>query len=84
MLDLYTRSSLIPSSCDAQQRLGGARGKPFRGLGDSARCKAGGALIVCSPRAVIRFNMENSPRSGSDDKEAFVTLARIALDRLSE
>lgn len=84
MLDLYTGSSLIPSTCDAQQRLGGGQGEAVPGLGDSARWKAGGALIVCSPRAVIRFNMDNSPRSGSDDKEALVTLARLALNRLSE
>lgn len=84
MLDLYTGSSLIPSTCDAQQALGGGQGEAVPGLGDSARWKAGGALIVCSPRAVIRFNMDSSPRSGSDDKEALVELARLALGRLSE
>lgn len=82
MLDVYAGSSLVASTCDAQKSLGTGREEPVEGLGDSALWKTSGSLVVCSPRAVIRFNLDNSPRTVPENREALATLARTVLDRL--
>lgn len=82
MLDVYAGSSLVASTCDAQKYLGTGREEPVEGLGDSAQWKTSGSLVVCSPRAVIRFNLDDSPRTVPENREALTTLARTVLDRL--
>lgn len=82
MLDLYAGSTMSPGGCEAQKALGVGREEAVAGLGDSAQWKTSGSLVVCTARAVIRFNLDNSNRRASEDKQGLITLARLALDRL--
>lgn len=82
MLDLYSGSSLVSSTCDAQKYLGTGREEAVPGLGDSALWKTSGSLVVCSPRAVIRFNLDNSTRTVPENKAGLIKLAHSALGRL--
>jgi hypothetical protein len=82
MLDVYAGSAMIASTCDAQKNLGTGREEPVEGLGDSAQWKTSGSLVVCSPRGVIRFNLDNSPRTMPENRAALITLARTVLERL--
>ncbi|HXW04196.1 MAG TPA: hypothetical protein VD833_03110 [Vicinamibacterales bacterium] len=82
MLDVYAGSSRVSGTCDAQKALGTGREEPVSGLGDSALWKTSGSLVVCAPRAVIRFNLDNSSRSVPEDKAGLVRLARSVLGRL--
>jgi hypothetical protein len=82
MLDLYAGSSLVSSTCDAQKYLGTGREEAVPGLGDSALWKTSGSLVVCAPRAVIRFNLDNSARTVPENKAALIKLANSALGRL--
>ncbi len=79
MLDVYSGSS---ATCDAQKALGTGREEAVSGLGDSALWKSSGSLVVCNPRAVIRFNLDNSQRTVPEDKEGLIKLAPLVLDRL--
>lgn len=82
MLDVYAGSALVSSTCDAQKYLGTGREEAVEGLGDSALWKTSGSLVVCAPRGVIRFNLDNSTRTVPEDKDAIVALARTVLGRL--
>jgi hypothetical protein len=82
MLDVYAGSTLSPATCGAQKALGVGREEAVEGLGDSALWKTSGSLVVCSARAVIRFNLDNSKRSVPEDEQGVIALARLALDRL--
>ena len=82
MLDLYAGSSVVSSTCDAQKSLGTGREEPVPGLGDSALWKTSGTLVVCAPRAVIRFNLDNSTRTVPENKAGLIKLANSALGRL--
>jgi len=79
MLDVYSGAS---ATCDAQKVLGTGREEVVSGLGDSALWKTSGSLVVCTPRAVIRFNLDNSKRTVPEDKEGIIKLATSVLDRL--
>jgi hypothetical protein len=82
MLDVYAGSTLAPATCRAQQVLGVGREEAVAGLGDSAQWKTSGSLVVCTTRAVIRFNLDNSARTVPENKEGLIKLARLVLDRL--
>lgn len=82
MLDVYSGSSLVSRTCDAQKMLGTGREEAVPGLGDSAQWKTTGSLVVCTANAVIRFNLDNSSRTVPENKEALITLARAALGRM--
>jgi len=81
MLDLYAGSTLAPSTCGAQKVLGVGREEAVAGLGDSAQWKTSGSLVVCTARAVIRFNLDNSARTVPENREHLIRLARLVLDR---
>jgi hypothetical protein len=82
MLDVYAGSSVVAGTCDAQKYLGTGREEEVPGLGESAQWKGSGALVACTPSAVIRFNLDNSMRTVPEDKESLIGLARSVLDRL--
>jgi hypothetical protein len=82
MLDVYAGSSMVSSTCDAQKSLGTGREEAVPGLGDSAQWKTSGSLVACAPRAVIRFNLDNSTRTVPENKAGLITLARSVLGRL--
>lgn len=82
MLDVYAGSTLAPATCGAQKALGVGREEAVAGLGDSALWKTSGSLVVCTARAVLRFNLDGSRRSVPEDKDGVTALARLALSRL--
>ncbi len=82
MLDVYSGSSVSSATCDAQKVLGTGREEVVSGLGDSALWKTSGSLVVCTPRAVIRFNLDNSQRTVPENKEGLIKLAPSVLGRL--
>lgn len=82
MLDVYAGSAVVSSTCDAQKSLGTGREEAVPGLGDSALWKTSGSLVVCAPRGVIRFNLDNSPRTVPENKAALIKLASSALGRM--
>ncbi|MGH9318562.1 MAG: hypothetical protein ACRD3V_01530 [Vicinamibacteria bacterium] len=79
ILDVYSGSS---ATCHAQKVLGTGREEVVSGLGDSALWKTSGSLVVCTPRAVIRFNLNDSNRTVPEDKEGLIPLASSVLDRM--
>lgn len=82
LFDIFAGSALAPATCAAQRSLGTGREEDVPGLGDSALWKSSRRLVVCTSKAVIVFNLDNTPNSPDKDKEAAVKMARLVLGRL--
>jgi hypothetical protein len=82
MLNVYAGPSMSAATCGAQKSLGTGKEESISGLGDSALWKSGRSLVVCSSRAVIRFNLDNSKQTLPQDKEGLIALARSVIDRV--
>lgn len=79
LLQVFSGST---NTCAAQRSLGSGREENVPGLGDSATWQSGGRLVVCTSRAVVVLDIENTPNRPDEDKEAAVTMARSILKRL--
>jgi hypothetical protein len=81
-LQVFAGSMLAAGTCDSQRSLMSGREEDVPGLGDSARWGSGGDLVVCSRRAVVRVDIDNTSNDPRDDREVIVQIARHALERL--
>jgi Protein of unknown function (DUF3558) len=82
VLEVFAGSMFAPGTCDAQRQLMSGREEDVPGLGESARWGSSGNLVVCSNRAVVRVDLDNSRNAPSDDRPRLVQVARLALERL--
>ena len=82
ILAVYAGSSMSAGTCGSQKVLGTGKEEAISGLGDSALWKSSRSLVACSTRAVIRFNLDNSKRTPTQDKEGLIALARSVIDRV--
>jgi hypothetical protein len=79
LLEVYQGNAV---TCKAQESLVSGREERIAGLGDSALWGSSGDLVVCSARAVVRINLENSRNDPRKDREALVAIGRTILGRL--
>lgn len=82
LLDVFSGLTLAGNTCAAQRSLGSGREENVPALGDSALWTTDGRLVVCTAQAVVVFNLDNTPNSPDQDKEAAITMARLVLGRL--
>jgi hypothetical protein len=81
-LQVYAGSLFTPETCKAQKSLVSGRQEEISGLGDSALWGSSGDLVVCTQKAVLKIDVENTPGSPDQDRETLVKVARAALGRL--
>lgn len=81
-VQIYAGSGLSSGTCDAQRFLVSGRQEDVPGLGDSALWGTSGDLVVCSAKAVLTIDVDNTPNSPDEDRDVPVTLARSVLERL--
>lgn len=71
-----------PRTCDAQKQLVSGRQEPVPGLGDTAVWGSSGDLVVCTARAVVKVDVDDTEVSPDRDRETAAGIARAALPRL--
>jgi hypothetical protein len=81
-LGLFAGSMLTSETCNGQRFLVSGREEEIPGLGDSALWGSSGALVVCTTKAVLKINVEDTPQSPDEDRETAIKVARAALGRL--
>ncbi len=81
-LQIYAGSTLVAATCDAQKFLVSGREEEVPGLGDSALWGSSGDLVVCTSRAVLKVDVDNTRSDPRQDREVLVQIARLALGRI--
>jgi len=82
VLQVFAGSMLASGTCDGQKFLVSGREEEIPDLGDSALWGTSGDLVVCDSRAVLKIDIDNTPNSPEEDRDAAVRVARAALARL--
>jgi len=81
-LDVYAGNLISAGTCAAQKSLLSGRLEDVAGLGDSAVWASGGDLVVCAHHAVLKVDVDDTPDTPDQDREAATKVARAALGRL--
>lgn len=82
-LQIFAGSLLADSTCESQMTLMTGREEDVPELGDSARWSSGGNLVVCSDRAVVSVDIDDTGNDPRVDRDVLLSIARVAIDRLN-